>query len=134
MKFKFLTATLAILNSIGAFAGNPDSAKIKPTREIQYWCEVLGVYQRQTLGDGGSLETCALISRNHCMYIPCTPQSTWTFSTRPVAVPPGVHIEDGQKFWARYDENGTLTIHYLDQLSAYETYDDNGNLIFVIQN
>ncbi len=131
---KLLLSTISSLLFLNSFAGtfNDPSVK-KPTKEIKYWCDVRGKYQKEYLGDGGTLELCkAEFPANHCYYIPCTPDSRYSYTTTSIPVPAGVNIEEGQAFWARY-ENGQYNVQLLNFLDIEQIQDSNGVEVLIIK-
>lgn len=96
----------------------------------KHWCEVRGLYQTITTGEG-SLEICRLVGTAVCYYIPCSPTSSYSFTTTSVLIPNSIKLEEGQDFWARR-ENGTLNINYLLDLNITHEIEDEFEVVTII--
>ena len=134
MKFRLLSLVLfSTLFSFNLIASNPTSSKVKPTKEIKYWCEVKGTYTQTTLSDGGTLEECRVkYPAEHCYFFPCSADSQHSFKTVSVSVPIGVNIEEGQPFFARF-VNGEYQIVYLNTLDIIEQQTSDGVQLIIIK-
>lgn len=137
MTLFLVAAGMAVLSAGTLFAGEkPQSSVSKPQRDIRLWCEVKGLYTQIQDGHGGTIEKCEMVSSAHCFYIPCSPSDAAPWPTnvlqlKPVAVPSSVHIEEGQNFIARYD-NDVLKIKLLDYIEQEFSTDGNGVTSFSV--
>jgi hypothetical protein len=116
----------------GNWAPSGKNNDTKPDQKIESWCEVRGNLQILADADGSIHLICRLVSNDFCYSIPC-----WhgmPIGNRPAVknnVPPGVNIEEGQKFIAYYDADHNLKVVLTESLNSTVTEEQGAETVTV---
>lgn len=135
MKLKryLAAAGMVVLSTCTLFAGeNPSSSEAKPNEKMQYWCPVPGEYKKIDLGEG-TINQCIVKTNAVCYYLPCPKDSAYAgaikLNFKPIAIPGGVVIEQGQPFWAQRSQDGVLEVHLVNSMTVEQTESEDGTVI-----
>jgi hypothetical protein len=124
-------AGLLTLPAAHSFAGEPVSTKKVPVERL---CAIPGFYKEYPLGDGTLIVTCHMISTRACLYLPgpCPQGTAGERYGNSVPAPLHLDIEEGQKFFGHYDEQGEFVIRLVNDYQISEQQTEDGSMMLIL--
>lgn len=122
---------LFLLTSNLSQAGEPNK---KPTAATTTICAIPGLYQEYDLHSTVKVVVCALVSNNPCIYVPgpCNGTTGGAAAGKDVQAPSGLNVQEGQNFYARYDDNGVLQVNFITSYTTDIRTEEDGTSTFIL--
>lgn len=120
-----------MVTSIMVNSSEPYEKNSPKKAPIQRWCPVYGSRKIIVDNEGTTYIGCKFDYWVTCFWVPCNYSTGYTSNAEPTIIPPGVIIQEGEKVYGYYDENGTLIIKPFNNIQLMDS-SNNGTVWFKI--